>query len=237
MSTAIMAEANDAPFRERIRDRSQWILPTRQDPRWLFVTIHMIYVASGHLVLEFNRAPEQIFVAVVACSLLDIVYTYAHTRLFILPLSGFISGFGLSILFTAPGNTWLMLAAAWLTITGKYLLTWQGHHLFNPTNLALVVILLFGGGQGGIAPAYQWGGELGGPDGGLRARRGHPLESEEAAPGHQLHPGLGGGGLRALGPPGGSAVDRAVRPDQRRRVLALRLLHDHGSQDLAPRGA
>ncbi|HEX9659027.1 MAG TPA: RnfABCDGE type electron transport complex subunit D, partial [Rhodothermales bacterium] len=76
----------------------------------------------------------------------------------LVPLSALISAFALSILFTAPGNGWLMLLAAWLSISSKYLLTWQGRHVFNPTNFGLVMILLLSGQRAAIAPAYQWGG-------------------------------------------------------------------------------
>lgn len=138
--------------------KSRWIFPAWSDPRWLFVCAHTTYVLVGHLLLQFNRGPGQIALAVGACAALDVAYTYAHTRLWLFPLSGVISGLGLALLFSAPGNEWLMLFVAWLTITGKYLVTWRGHHVFNPTNLALVLVLLFSDGEVAIAPAYQWGG-------------------------------------------------------------------------------
>lgn len=145
-------------FLQRIRRRENWILPAKNDPRWIFVCFHSTYVLLGHLLLNFNRSPEQIAIAIGACALLDVIFTYAHTRLFLFPLSGVITGLGLAILFTAPGNEWLMLLAAWMSISFKYLITWRGHHVFNPTNIALVVLLLFSGGQVAVAPAYQWGG-------------------------------------------------------------------------------
>lgn len=145
-------------FVERIRDRRAWIIPAKGDPRWIFMTFHASYVLLGHALLSFNRSPAQLVSALVACMLLEVVYTYVSTRMFIVPLSGLISGLGLGLLFSAPGNTWLMLLAAWITITGKFLVTWRGHHIYNPTNLALIVLLLASGGTVAVAPAYQWGG-------------------------------------------------------------------------------
>lgn len=135
-----------------------WIRPAPRDPRWVLCGFLGLYVALGHLMLSFNRAPREIAAAIVGCVALDMIYTRLATRRWIVPLSGLISGMGLAILFTAPGNLWLMLLACWLTISSKYLVTWQGRHLFNPTNFALVLILLFSGGRAAIAPAYQWGG-------------------------------------------------------------------------------
>jgi Na+-translocating ferredoxin:NAD+ oxidoreductase RnfD subunit len=108
--------------------------------------------------LAFNRSPDQIAVAMTSCVGLDMLYTWVSTRKLLVPLSGLISSFALCILFTSPGSTWLMLLTAWISITSKYLITWRGHHIFNPTNFGLVVMLLFSGGRVAVAPAYQFGG-------------------------------------------------------------------------------
>ena len=144
-------------FASRIADRNSWIVPGRSDPRWLFMCFHSTYVLLGHFMLSFNRSGEQIAIAIGACALLEVVYTLAQTRMFIVPLSGVISGLGLALLFSAPGNGWLMLLMAWITMTGKYLITWRGHHIYNPTNLALVLMLLLSQGQAAVSPSYQWG--------------------------------------------------------------------------------
>jgi enediyne biosynthesis protein E4 len=151
MSTTVMAG-------ERRENRGSWILPTKQDPRWLLAGFLGLYVVLGHLVLRFNRAPLEIVVALLSCMALDVLYTWVSTRKLIFPLAAIVSGLGLAILFTAPGNAWLLLLTSWLTITSKYLVTWRGRHVFNPTNLALVLMLLLSGGQVAVAPAYQWGG-------------------------------------------------------------------------------
>jgi len=136
-----------------------WIMPSAGDPRWLLAGFLGLYVVLGHFLLSFNRAPFEIVVALVACVVLDVLYTFLSTGKWLFPLSAIISGLGLAILFTAPGNGWLMLLTAWLTITSKYLVTWRGRHIFNPTNFALVLMLLASGGQAAVAPAYQWGGK------------------------------------------------------------------------------
>jgi Na+-translocating ferredoxin:NAD+ oxidoreductase RnfD subunit len=141
-----------------IFDRSRWIIPGRSDPRWLLAAFLGTYVMLGHFLLSFNRSPDQIVVALVACCALDMLYTWVVSRKLLLPLSAVISGLGLGILFTAPGSQWFMLLASWLAISEKYLITWRGHHLFNPTNLAMLGIVFVSSGQAAIAPAYQWGG-------------------------------------------------------------------------------
>jgi len=69
------------------------------------------------------------------------------------PLSALISGIGLCTLLRTNGVLPAMLAAA-LAIASKFFLRWRGKHLYNPTNLALVVMLVTG--TGWISPG-QYG--------------------------------------------------------------------------------
>lgn len=145
-------------FWQEIKKRENWILPDKRDPRWWFVCFHTTYVTIGHYFFSFNRTASQIFIALFVCSFLDMLYTYLGSKKFLFPLSGWISGLGLGILFSAPGNEWMMILVSWITMTCKYLITWRGHHVYNPTNISLVLMVLLSGGQAAIAPAYQWGG-------------------------------------------------------------------------------
>ncbi len=149
---------NELSFPKSLTTRSAWIIPHIKDPRWLLCIYLAIYTWFGHVYLSFNRSPDQMLIAIGACVFFDMLYTWVSTRKLLFPLSALISAFGLIILFSSPGSGWLMLFVSWLTITGKYLLTWRGHHLFNPTNLSLVIVLILTSGHAAIAPAYQWGG-------------------------------------------------------------------------------
>jgi len=73
------------------------------------------------------------------------------------PRSALITAMSLTILLRT-GSVWLSLAAAVLAVGSKFLLRWDGKHIFNPANFGLVMIsLLFAGawvspGQWGAAP-------------------------------------------------------------------------------------
>jgi Na+-transporting NADH:ubiquinone oxidoreductase subunit NqrB len=69
------------------------------------------------------------------------------------PLSALISGIGLCTLLRTCSIGMMALAAA-LAIASKFVLRWRGKHLYNPTNLALVVMLVTG--RGWISPG-QYG--------------------------------------------------------------------------------
>jgi len=69
------------------------------------------------------------------------------------PLSALISGLSLCLLLRAD-ELWILAAAAVLAIASKFLIRWNGKHIFNPTNFAIGVMLLSGAAW--ISPA-QWG--------------------------------------------------------------------------------
>src|SRR5262245_33107271 len=98
-------------------------------------------------------------------SILEIPFTftaplltqYAGTRLFKLPafdpLSAFVSAVGLCI-FLRTNHPAVAALAAGIAIASKFTIRWQKKHIFNPTNLALLVVIT--GGLGWISPG-QWG--------------------------------------------------------------------------------
>ena len=69
--------------------------------------------------------------------------------------SALISGLSLFLLCRTREVGWC-LAAALVAIGGKFFLRYQGRHLFNPTNLALMVLLLISEDQVWVSPG-QWG--------------------------------------------------------------------------------
>jgi len=137
-------------------------LPPWSDPRWRFLLLLSLYVTLGITALGFNRSPLQIALTVAATVALDQFCHYILRRgdppLF--PLSAAISGMGLSILVNYAHGLWLPFLAVFLTVAGKYLVTHNGRHVFNPTMFGVTAALLLGQGMISASPAYQWGGNL-----------------------------------------------------------------------------
>jgi hypothetical protein len=82
---------------------------------------------------------------------------YAGTRLYKLPafdpLSPLVSALGLCI-FLRTNELMVVALASFLAIASKFIIRWEKKHIFNPTNLALVVVIV--SGMGWISPG-QWG--------------------------------------------------------------------------------
>ncbi len=71
------------------------------------------------------------------------------------PRSALISGLSLCLLLRT-NSLWLAAAAPAAAVASKFLLRWNGKHLFNPTNFALVLLLLCADGCAWVSPG-QWG--------------------------------------------------------------------------------
>jgi enediyne biosynthesis protein E4 len=145
------------PGRERVSMR--WILPAANDPRLPFALILTAYAVLGCTVLHFNRNPAQIFLTVVSACLLDMALNYLlRGRRLLLPISAYITGVSLALLLNYSHNNYLLFLPVYLAIGSKYVFTYEGRHIYNPSMFGIAVSLLLGGDLITTAPAYQWGG-------------------------------------------------------------------------------
>lgn len=124
-----------------------------RDPRLYQIVSLSALLLYGLLWLHFDVSPWQI-AATLGTALLT---QYAGTRFFNLPSfdpkSPLISALSLCLLLrtdTLP----VAALASFLAIAGKFVIRWNDKHVFNPTNLALAVVLT--SGLGWMSPG-QWG--------------------------------------------------------------------------------
>jgi hypothetical protein len=123
------------------------------DPRWYQITMLSALLGYGMLGLGFDLGWGRIAAVIAAALCVQLLCTRIRALPRFDPLSALISGIGLCTLLRTDGVL-PALAAAALAIASKFVLRWRGKHLFNPTNLALVVMLATGAGW--ISPA-QYG--------------------------------------------------------------------------------
>lgn len=114
--------------------------PPRLDPRLYQIGSLSALLVYGILHLEFPVTPFHAALVVAAA-----LGTQAlGTRLWNLPAfdpwSALISAVGLCILLRTS-TPWLAAAAAAIAIASKFLLRWNGKHVFNPTNLAIALVV------------------------------------------------------------------------------------------------
>ncbi|MEZ5262450.1 MAG: hypothetical protein R2755_11900 [Acidimicrobiales bacterium] len=142
-------------------------LPRVGDPRLTQSAVLLTVQVLGQTVLGFNVSVPQIAVAVLSCGLLGALITFARRRVIAWPASALLTGNGVALLLRDPGtsaaDTWstralgLFAAVAAGSLLSKHLLRVAGRHVFNPSNLGLVVALLLLGVQRADVQVLYWG--------------------------------------------------------------------------------
>jgi len=139
----------------------------RFDPRWWQICCLGGLLTYGLLFLHFDTPAIQI-VATIGTAMLAQLFFTALLRVPTFEWkSALISGFGLCFLFRA--NDWRLAAlCALIAIGSKFLIRWNGKHIWNPTNIALVVMMIafdqawVSPGQWGSAPTLAYAMAMGG---------------------------------------------------------------------------
>ena len=124
-----------------------------RDPRFYQIASLSTLLLYGLLVLHFDISIWQIVITISTAQLMQYVGTRYFHLLFFDPKSALISSLSLCLLLRTNDCTVAALAAG-IAISSKFVIRWKDKHIFNPTNLALVVILA--SGLGWISPG-QWG--------------------------------------------------------------------------------
>ncbi len=125
------------------------ILPNIRDPRLhvaaVIITIHVL----GQVALGFQVSVPQILAAILTCAVIEVVLTFRQTRSVVWPASAMLTGSGVALILrvvgTPLGDHWstyawyLFAAVAGLSLLTKYVIRYHGSHVFNPSNIGLVV--------------------------------------------------------------------------------------------------
>jgi hypothetical protein len=137
-------------------ERWGWVWPHWRDPRLPFAALLTLYGVLGFSFFGFNRSPAQMATIVGTGALLDAGLGWLLRREKVVPLSGYISCCSLALLLNYSHASWLLLVPVWLAIGSKYVLTFEGRHVFNPSMFAVATSLLLSRELITAAPAYQW---------------------------------------------------------------------------------
>ncbi len=179
----------------------------------------------------------------------------ARQHVLMWPASAMLTGNGVAFVLRVPGTVhgdwwslrgwWIYVGTAAVSLLSKYVIRWRGEHIFNPSNIGLVLCFLVLG-RTRAAPLDFWWGPMSAwlvarARDHRRRRLPHPPAAEAAAGGPRLLGDLCGCDRRARARR--AHDDRAVapRPDLRFPPLAgphhlargarVPLLHDHRPED------
>lgn len=126
-------------------------IENRYLPPILITAILLVGQLSFGLLESFSRTALAIAAAIATELILSRLMTGKYANL----ASSYITGISVGILLRAP-DYWPYALCSAIAITSKYVIRWKGRHLWNPSNLGIVALLL-------LAPDYvstlsvQWG--------------------------------------------------------------------------------
>ncbi len=126
------------------------------DPRYYQLVVQISLLLFGILQLQFEISPVRIVAVVASAWLLQLLFTRLYHLTANLPSA---ANSALSILLLLRSNDlgWLLLAVV-IAIAGKFVLTVHRRHLFNPSALGIVAVILIGD-TAWITPG-QWGRDI-----------------------------------------------------------------------------
>ena len=125
------------------------VLPNIRDPRLhvaaVIITIHVL----GQVALHFRVSVPQILAAILATAIIEIALTFRQTKTFVWPASAMLTGSGVALILrvvgTPPDDPWntdawyVFAGVAAFSLLTKYVIKYRGSHVFNPSNIGLVI--------------------------------------------------------------------------------------------------
>ena len=142
------------------RPAGLWHRLAHIDPRYLiaFLITLVLVVAQlrYHMVGGYDRLATALLTCVVVEAGLSLFVRGSVVNL----LSAYISGLSLTLLTKPQGAVlWPFMAGGFLAIASKYVLQYRNNHLWNPTNFAIVVLLLAAPNRISVL-SHQWGNDV-----------------------------------------------------------------------------
>ncbi len=125
------------------------VLPNTRDPRLhvaaVIITVHIL----GQTVLGFRVSIPQILAAILTCAIIEVALTFRQSRAIVWPASAMLTGSGVALILRVVGTPldspwstygWYIFAGvAAFSLATKYVIRYRGSHVFNPSNIGLVI--------------------------------------------------------------------------------------------------
>ena len=141
------------------------ILPKLSDSRLHVAAVTLSVHALGQIGLHFRLSVPQILAAILTAALIEIVLTFRSSKKFVWPASAMLTASGVALILRVPGmpanEPWntdylaLYAGVAAFALLTKYVIRYKGSHIFNPSNLGLVLAFLVLGASR-VEPLELW---------------------------------------------------------------------------------
>ena len=128
------------------------LLPSLRDPRLHVAAVLLTIQVLGQTVLGFRLSVAQILICLGTGALIEFAVAFFKDHAIMWPASGLLTGNSTAIILRTPGTLhgqwwslhgiWIFVGVVTVSMASKYLIRWRGRHIFNPSNLGLVLAFI-----------------------------------------------------------------------------------------------
>ncbi len=155
-----MSDAIQATSANRNLVLRWWERASRIDPRYLIAFLITLVLVAAQLRYHMLGSYDRILVALGVCVMTEALLSWFERGKVINLLSAYISGISLTLLVKPQGAAlWPFAIGGFLAISSKYVLRYRDNHLWNPTNFAVVALLLLAPDRVSVL-SHQFGNDL-----------------------------------------------------------------------------
>ncbi|MFL5908945.1 MAG: FG-GAP-like repeat-containing protein [Gaiellaceae bacterium] len=143
------------------------LLPTLRDPRLHLAATIISLQVIGQVGFHFQVSIAQILLALGTCAVLEVAIAFRSQQVIMWPASAMLTGNGVAFVLRVPGTAhgdwwsvrgwWIFVTTAAISLLSKHVLRWRGEHVFNPSNIGLVICFLALGRNRAAPLDFWWG--------------------------------------------------------------------------------
>jgi Na+-transporting NADH:ubiquinone oxidoreductase subunit NqrB len=143
------------------------LLPSLRDARLHLAAVIVSLQVLGQTSFAFRLSIAQILIAVGTCAVLEVGIAFRKHGVIMWPASALLTGNGVAFILRVPGTEhgdwwslkgwWVFAATAAVSLLSKHLIRFNGTHVFNPSNVGLVLCFLALGPRHAEPLDFWWG--------------------------------------------------------------------------------
>jgi Na+-translocating ferredoxin:NAD+ oxidoreductase RnfD subunit len=143
------------------------LLPKVSDPRLHLAAVIISLQVIGQIGFHFELSISQILLAIGTCAVLEVGIAMRQQHVLMWPASAMLTGNGVAFVLRVPGTAhgdwwslngwWIFVGTAAVSLLSKHVIKWRGEHIFNPSNIGLVLCFLVLGRTRAAPLDFWWG--------------------------------------------------------------------------------
>jgi Na+-translocating ferredoxin:NAD+ oxidoreductase RnfD subunit len=143
------------------------LLPKLSDPRLHLAAVIISLQVIGQVGFHFELSISQILLAIGTAAVLEVGIAMRQQHVLMWPASAMLTGNGVAFVLRVPGTVhgdwwslrgwWIFVGTSAVSLLSKHVIKWRGEHIFNPSNIGLVLCFLLLGRARAAPLDFWWG--------------------------------------------------------------------------------